>query len=92
MIVGVQQLDRRSLGRATQLLGSSNGSKISSNSMDSHHLVQQLMDWLLLVALAMRRLRLVGCTDAGEDASTAHRTARAATLVGGSTSFYMQLQ
>ena len=77
MIVGVQQLDRRSLGRATQLLGSSSGSRISSNSKDSHHLVQQLMDWLLRVALAMRRLQPEGCADAGVGVGVTHGTAAA---------------
>ena len=75
--VGVQQMDRRSLVRATQLLGGSNGGRASSNSMGSHQLVQQLMVQLQLVALPMRRLQPEGCADAGVGVGVVHGTAAA---------------
>ena len=85
-------MDVRSQVRATQLLGSSNGGRVGSNSMSNHHLVQHVMVWLLLVALSMRQLQLVGDARMQGRTKAPYTGRQGRPLVGGSTSVYMQLQ
>ena len=72
-------MDRRSHVRATQLQGGSSGSMRSSHSTNHHHLGQQMVVQLVLVALPMRRLQLVECAAVGEGEDAARGTLAADT-------------
>ena len=71
MVVGVQQMDRRSQVRATQHRGGSNGSRGSSSSTTNHLLGQQWMCRLVMAALPMRLLPPAGCAVAEADKGAA---------------------